>query len=270
VTTTFLRGLEVLEALAGMRQPASLRAVARRTGLSESQAFRVLRELEQGGYLEHLGRTGYRLGSRSVALSTLIGPRPALLRAVQPALARLAVTTHEAVVLHLRSGADRVLALGVPAPTGPIREPAGVLGERSPLAVGASGRVILAHLSEAEIAASDPDGLAGPRLARIRELGYDTSYGENHPGINGISAPLLADADAYTGAAAGPGGTGDASAAGHTALGSITIAGPAARLPESVIVPLARPLVRACQDLSPRLAAILGPSPGATLEALDL
>jgi DNA-binding IclR family transcriptional regulator len=135
MATTSLRGLEVLEALAGMRQPASLRAVARRTGLSESQAFRVLRELESSGYLEHLGRSGYRLGSRSVALSTLIGPRPALLRAVQPVLARLAVTTHEAVVLHLRSGADRVLALGVPAlgvpaPSGPVRDPAGVLGER--------------------------------------------------------------------------------------------------------------------------------------------
>jgi DNA-binding IclR family transcriptional regulator len=254
VATTFLRGIEVLEALAGMRQPASLRAVARRTGLSESQAFRVLRELEQGGYLEHLGRSGYRLGSRSVALSTLIGPRPALLRAVQPVLARLAVTTREAVVLHLRSGADRVLALGVPAPSGPIRDPAGVLGERSPLAVGASGRVILAHLPEDEVAALDPDGLARPRLARIRELGYDTSYGENHPGINGISAPLLSGSGADTG----------------DALGSITIAGPVARLPESVIVPLARPLARACQDLSPRLAAILGPSPGVTLEALDL
>jgi DNA-binding IclR family transcriptional regulator len=116
--------------------------------------------------------------------------------------------------------------------------------------VGASGRVILAHLPEAEIAALDPRGLARPRLAKIRELGYDTSFGENHPGINGISAPLLASDD--------------------DALGSITIAGPAARLPESAIVPLGRPLVRACQDLSPRLAAILGPNPGVILEAMDL
>jgi IclR family transcriptional regulator, acetate operon repressor len=250
MTTTALRGLEVLEALAGMRQPASLRAVARRTGLSESKAFRVLQELERSGYLEHLGRSGYRLGSRSVALSILIGPRPALLRAVQPTLARLAVTTHEAVVLHLRSGADRVLALGVPAPSGPIRDPAGVLGERSPLAVGASGRVILAYLPEEEAAALDPRGLARPLLARIRALGYDTSYGENHPGINGISAPLMAGE--------------------RTVLGSITIAGPAERLPEPVIKRLAGPLAGACQELSPRLASILGPDPGAAFEALDL
>jgi DNA-binding IclR family transcriptional regulator len=250
MATTFLRGLEVLEALAGMRQPASLAAVARRTGLSQAQAFRVLQALERGGYLDHLGRSGYRLGSRSVALSTLIGPRPALLRAVYPALARLATTTHEAVVLHLRSGPDRVLVLGVPAPSGPIRDPAGVLGERSPLAVGASGRVILAQLPPTEIAALDPYGISLARIERIRELGYETSYGENHPGINGISAPLLAD--------------------DHTVLGSITIAGPAERLPEAAISRLAGPLIGACQELSPRLASILGPSPGVTLKALDL
>jgi DNA-binding IclR family transcriptional regulator len=83
-----------------------------------------------------------------------------------------------------------------------------------------------------------------------RAAGSSSSYGENHPGINGISAPLMA---------------GD-----HTVLGSITIAGPAERLPEAVINRLAGPLAGACQELSPRLASILGPDPGITLEALDL
>lgn len=89
-----------------------------------------------------------------------------------------------------------------------------------------------------------------PRIERIRQLGYDTSYGENHPGINGISAPLLAD--------------------DGSVLGAITIAGPAKRLPGPIISRLAGPLTGACRDLSPQLASILGPSPGATLDALDL
>jgi DNA-binding IclR family transcriptional regulator len=250
MATTSLRGLEVLEALAGMRQPASLAAVARRAGLSQSQAFRALQALERDGYLDHLGRSGYRIGSRSIALSTLIGPRPALLRAVYPVLARLAATTREAAVLHLRSGADRVLVLGVPASSGPIHDPLGVLGERSPLAVGSSGRVILAQLPDDEVAALDRRGALRARIERIRELGYETSHGENHPGINGISAPLLADEG--------------------TVLGSITVAGPADRLPEPAISELAGPLTAACRELSPSLAAILGPQPGAALEALDL
>lgn len=246
----------MLEALAGMRQPASLRAVAERIGLSESQAFRVLRELEREGYLDHLGRSGYRLAGRSVALATLIGPRPAMLRAIQPVIARLAHLTGEAVVLHLRSGAARVLVLGVPAPSGPILDPAGVLGERSPLAVGSSGRIILAYLPSSALVDIDLAGLTSNQLSAIRERGYETSFGENHPGINGVSAPLLAYRE-------------DARQEGE-ALGSITIAGPAERLSEADFPRVLPMLLAACRDLGPRLASLLGPDLGETVRALDL
>ncbi|MEY9926187.1 DNA-binding IclR family transcriptional regulator [Catenulispora sp. GP43] len=254
--STALRGLQVLEALAGMRQPASLRAVAERVGLSQSQTFRVLRELELDGYLDHLGRSGYRLAGRSVALAALIGPRPAMLRAIQPVIARLAHLTGEAVVLHLRSGATRVLVLGVPAPSGPILDPAGVLGERSPLAVGSSGRIILAYLPESTLAGLDLAGLSPAYLAAIRERGYETSFGENHPGVNGVSAPLLAYRE-------------DADEEGE-ALGSITIAGPAERLSHADFPRVLPMLLAACRDLGPRLASLLGPDLGETVRALDL
>ena len=250
----------MLEALAGMRQPASLRAVAERIGLSESQAFRVLRELERQGYLDHLGRSGYRLAGRSVALATLIGPRPAMLRAIQPVIARLAHLTGEAVVLHLRSGAARVLVLGVPAPSGPILDPAGVLGERSPLAVGSSGRIILAYLPSSALVDIDLAGLTSNQLSAIRERGYETSFGENHPGINGVSAPLLAYREDNRE---------DAGQEGE-ALGSITIAGPAERLSEADFPRVLPMLLAACRDLGPRLASLLGPDLGETVRALDL
>ncbi|MFF4315730.1 IclR family transcriptional regulator [Streptomyces sp. 900105755] len=265
--STALRGLQVLEALSGMRQPVPLRAVADRVGLSQSQTFRVLQELERAGYLDHLGRSGYRLAGRSVALATLIGPRPALLRAVQPVVSRLAHLTGEAVVLHLRTGDTRVLVLGVPAPSGPILDPAGVIGERSPLAVGSSGRIILAHLPEPELATMDLGGITGAQLAAIRERGYETSRGENHPGINGVSAPLLARRTATASTAAGQQA---AEPDGQTALGAITVAGPSIRLVEDDFPRVVAPLLAACRDLSLRLAAILGPNPGHTVQALDL
>ena len=245
-----------------MRQPASLRAVADRVGLSESQTFRVLRELERGGYLDHLGRSGYRLAGRSVALATLIGPRPAMLRAIQPVITRLAHLTGDAVVLHLRSGATRVLVLGVPAPSGPILDPAGLLGERSPLAVGASGRIILAYLPEAELAAMDLGGLDRRQLAAIRDRGYEASFGENHPGVNGVSAPLLAYREEA--------GSGDSAYSAGVAIGSITVAGPAERLSEADFPRLVPMVLAACRDLGPRLASILGPDLGETIRALDL
>ena len=253
MVSTALRGLQVLEALAGMRQPAPLRQITDRVGLSESQTFRILQELERDGYLDHLGRSGYRLASRSVALATLIGPRPAMLRAVYPVISRLALTTGEAVVLHLRSGAHRVLVLGVPAPSGPIADPAGLLGERSPLIAGASGRIILAYLPEAELSTVDLAGITADQLEAIRERGYEISYGENHPGVNGISAPLLAYPMDV-----------------RTVLGSITVAGPAGRLGSGDFSRVLNPLLGACRELAPRLASILGPDPGAVISALDL
>ncbi|PJK19493.1 IclR family transcriptional regulator [Mycolicibacterium goodii] len=256
MATTALRGLQMLETLAGMRQPATLRDIADRAGLSESNAFRILQALEQEGYLHHLGRSGYRLASRSLALATVIGPRPAMLRLMYPVVARLAAISGEAAVIHLRAGHFRVLVLGVPARSGPILDPAGVLGERTPLASGASGRVILAHLPEAEGAGIDFEGVTPEQLATIRERGYETSHGENHPGINGISVPLLAEIGSPSNS--------------PIALGAMTIAGPAERLPDGGLLRLAGPLQAACRDLSPRLAALLGPNPGATLDALDL
>ncbi|MFN3003752.1 IclR family transcriptional regulator [Mycolicibacterium wolinskyi] len=256
MATTALRGLQMLETLAGMRQPATLRDIADRAGLSESNAFRILQALEQEGYLHHLGRSGYRLASRSLALATVIGPRPAMLRLMYPVVARLAGISGEAAVIHLRAGHFRVLVLGVPARSGPILDPAGVLGERTPLASGASGRIILAYLTEDERAGIDLDGVTPQQLAAIRERGYETSHGENHPGINGISVPLLAEPD-------------DA-ACPPIALGAMTIAGPAERLPDEGLLRLAGPLMGACRDLSPRLAALLGPNPGSTIDALDL
>jgi DNA-binding IclR family transcriptional regulator len=246
----------MLETLAGMRQPATLRSIADRAGVSQSNAFRILQALEQEGYLHHLGRSGYRLASRSLALATVIGPRPAMLRLMHPMVARLAAISGEAAVIHLRAGQLRVLVLSVPARSGPILDPAGVLGERTPLASGASGRIILAYLTEAERAGIELEGVTPEQLATIRDRGYETSHGENHPGINGISVPLLAEIDEP--------------ADSPIVLGAMTIAGPAERLRDQRLLRLVGPLQTACRDLSPRLAALLGPNPGATLDALDL
>ncbi|WNG87677.1 IclR family transcriptional regulator C-terminal domain-containing protein [Mycobacterium sp. ITM-2016-00317] len=159
-------------------------------------------------------------------------------------------------MVHLRAGHLLVLVLGVPARSGPLLDPAGVLGERSPLAAGASGRIILAYLPETELAGVALDGVTPQQLTAIRERGYETSYGENHPGINGVSVPLLA---AHADPTIPP-----------IVLGSMTIAGTSERLPPQAVSRLVRPLLGACRDLSPRLAALLGPNPGATIEALGL
>jgi DNA-binding IclR family transcriptional regulator len=141
-----------------------------------------------------------------------------------------------------------VLVLGIPGSNSRIQDPGGLIGERSPLAVGASGRVILAHLPDAEHGSASQ--LDSSLLARIRERGYDMSFGENHRGINGIAGPLLT--------------------ADGEALGSVTIAGPSTRMTQAAMKRLAGTLLDTCRELSPMVTSLLGPEAGATVAALDL
>ena len=249
-----LRALHVLETLASMPQPASLPAIAERAQLPRSMAYRTLRSLQDRGFIEHAGHGGYRIGSRSVALASLIGPRPALLQRARPVLQRLAVLASGAA-LHLRSGSHRVLVLGVAANNGV--PPEITVGERAPLTSGCSGTSILAHLTPAEIAEITAAGLPGePRpspafLASIRADGYALSFSANHPGLNGIAAPVLDPTNNYP-------------------LGSIAIAGADARLQELALRRLSGPLRVACADLAPHLAKLLGPNSSASYAALDV
>ncbi|WP_410627864.1 IclR family transcriptional regulator [Amycolatopsis sp. cmx-8-4] len=251
------RSLRVLEALAGMEQPAGLLAIAAAVDLSKASAYRVLRTLQEEGYVDHLGRRGYRVGSRSIALASLIGPRPALLQRARPVLSKLAATVHETATLHLRSGEHRVLVLGAEPATNPQRRGVHV-GERAPLTSGCSGRVILAHLTDKQAAKVIGTHARGEKRAVIqRELdtiradGYAMSFSENHPHLNGIGVALLDPDDDYP-------------------LGSIVIAGPDYALPADKLRRLAQPLTAACTQLAPHLATVLGPNSSIRLESLDV
>ena len=247
------RPLLVLETLAAMEQPASLLAIASAVGLSKSGAYRVLRALQDEGYVDHAGRRGYRIGSRSIALASLVGPRPALLQRARPVLSRLAAMAQATATMHLRSGEHRVLVLGAE------QQPKHVhIGERAPLTSGCSGRVILAHLPTEEagaVVAEHTSGRSRGKLEReldiIRTEGYALSFSENRPSFNGIGAALL---DLDTG----------------YPLGSIAIAGPDEQLPERALRTLAAPLIAACDGLAPHFSALLGPNSSARREALDV
>ncbi len=252
-----LRAMRVLEALAGMEQPAGLLTIAAAVNLSKTRAYRVLRSLQDHGYVDHADRNGYRIGSRSLALASLIGPRPALLQRARPVLAKLVGVASESATLHLRSGAHRVLVLGVEARNNVLHRSV-MVGERAPLTSGCSGTTILAHLpsSEAdEIIKVHTKSKQRPALAallhQIRDDGFALSFSSNHVGLNGIAAPLLDPEDGYP-------------------LGSVAIAGAEQRLPEAALRRLARPLSAACAELAPRLATVLGPNSSVRLESLDV
>ncbi|MEC3974476.1 IclR family transcriptional regulator [Amycolatopsis sp. H20-H5] len=251
-----LRGLEILESLAGLEQPATLTRIASRSGLNEAATYRALRRLEAEGYVDHAPRVGYRLGSRSIALAVLVGPDPPLLRATHPVVTRLVTTTGHSAAMHLRSGGHRVLTVGIPSPSHPLRDQV-VLGERAPLTSGSSGLAILAHLPPEEaqtVLSTRPAAERRPsdqELERIRRDGYSVSRSQNHAFMTGISAPLL-DPDS------------------GTALGSLSIASRSDQAGATELADLAPILLSACAELGPRLAALIGPGAARSRRGLDV
>jgi len=250
-----LRSLLLLETLAGMEQPASLDAVMARTGLPKSRAYRTLRALQDEGFADRVGKHGYRIGARALALSLLIGPRPGFLRIARPILRWLADVTQESATLFLRSGTHRILVVGAQPPDQSLAYELPPIGERAPLQSGASGLAILAHLPRSEITevlATRPG--RKPTFARLDEIrndGYAMSFSGNRRGANGVSAPILDPAGRYP-------------------LGSIAVAGAAQRVPEQTLRAHAKPLRRACLQLAPQLATILGPHASERQATLDV
>ena len=249
------RPLFVLELLAGMEQPSTLAQITARSGLSKSNAYRALRSLQDAGFVDHLGRRGYRLGTRSFALVSLIFPRDAVIRTSQPILARLVQISNETAAVAMRSGDHRVVVFT----THPPREPRDMwplIGERTPLTSGCAGTSILAYLSQSEasqIVARPPareQGASPEELATIRKLGYAISFGANHVGLNGIAAPLLSPR------------SGDP-------LGSLSISGSTERLDAARLYGLSEALKRAATELAPLIAKRLGPMSSERWPSLD-
>ncbi|MEK7386998.1 MAG: IclR family transcriptional regulator C-terminal domain-containing protein, partial [candidate division NC10 bacterium] len=125
--------------------------------------------------------------------------------------------TGESVYLYARDGANRVCVEALESTLGPIRH-AVKPGSVFPLHQGASGKVILAFLSDAERAPLLAGGVARRRglpaeIIRIRQQGYAYSENELSPGAWGLAVPILDRA-------------GDC-------VASLAVAGPLARLERS-------------------------------------
>jgi DNA-binding IclR family transcriptional regulator len=191
---TARRALRLIEAVVAASEAVPLADLAQSAGLSKSTCYRLARVLQDERYLRRAESGGYRMGDRLVGMAAAVLPRSELYAAARPMLRTLAEDAGETATLHMRSGDRAILVLGVESADHVLRR-AATLGESRPLASGCSGRAILAQLDPSEVdpiiaGAPDPGELA-TALGRIRELGYAVSFGVNHPGVNGVAAPVL-------------------------------------------------------------------------------
>jgi len=197
------RGLSVLSQFGQSSVELSLTEIAVATGLSKSTAFRLVRTLEEAGYLlRHAESQRYRPGLKVLELGFTALSSLGIRDVARPFLELLSRETGETVSLSLLDGLDVVYIDRVRN-----RSIVGVvlgLGSRIPAHCGSMGKAMLAHLPAAELAARldaaplapctrhsivDPAELE-QELERVRRRGYAVNDEELEIGLRAVAAPI--------------------------------------------------------------------------------
>jgi IclR family acetate operon transcriptional repressor len=159
-----------------------------------------------------------------------------LASAAEPMMRRLWESTSETVALFVRENVSRVCVAELPSAQA-LSFRRG-LGYRESLARGASGKVILAFLPEAEAKALQAEAKRNAReLAQIKDRGFAVSKNELIDGAVAVSAPLF-------------------NGAGEV-IGSVSVFGPSVRLSDARISTFARLLIREAREISQAIGGSL-------------
>lgn len=195
------RGLMVIRAFDETRPEMTLSEVARVTELSRAAARRFLHTLVQLGYVWTDGRV-FALTPRVLELGFSYLSSVSLPEIAQPHLEGLVSTVHESASVSVLDSDDIVYIARVP--TSRIMTVSINIGTRFPAYATSMGRVMLAHLPEAEredfLVRTHPQPL-GPHtvttaadlrreLDLIRQQGWALVDQELEAGLRSVAAPI--------------------------------------------------------------------------------
>ncbi|MFF5446188.1 IclR family transcriptional regulator [Streptomyces sp. NPDC012888] len=202
--TALEKSLRILEAVSAPGGPHRLTDVAAAAAVPKSSTHRILASLAEQGYVRPAGESRYASGPRLRALAAAVaGSEP---RGVGEVLEELRRATGQTVHLALHSG-DTITYIRKLESDRPFRT-ASRTGMRMPLHTTAIGKAVLAHLTDAEVAAltgengpaaltaRTPRSLTGPaelaaELELIRARGFAVDDEENEPSIRCVGAAVL-------------------------------------------------------------------------------
>jgi IclR family pca regulon transcriptional regulator len=196
------RGLAVIQSFSHEAPAMTLSEVARRTDISRATARRILLTLEALGFVRSDGRE-FSLSPRVLSLGWSYLSSLNLWEVAQPFMQDLSAATQETCSACTLDLPDIVFVARVPAPRRILMMSLGV-GSRLPAYATAMGRVLLAGLSDAEVAehlaatALEPlthrTVVEPARLRRIvaavREQGFSLVDEELELGLRSLSVPL--------------------------------------------------------------------------------
>ncbi|MCA1647992.1 MAG: IclR family transcriptional regulator [Chloroflexi bacterium] len=237
------RGLDVLFAIVDAGEAVGLGELARRTQLHKATVSRLLGTLVDGGYVSHnLVHGTYGIGAEAARRLLHGSVESELQHLAGLVLGELRDLSGETAGLFIPTWPDRICIDQAESRSGLRR--IFVLGERSPLTHGSTGRSYLAHVSEAEVrAVLRLRPLAAPTaqapydeawfladLARIRANGFGLSDYEGIVGMCAMGAPVCG--------------------ADNRPVAMLAISGPSGRWTTDARLDFAPTLVRAAARLS--------------------
>jgi len=196
------KGLEVIDCFS-QRESWSLTELAGHLAMNKATAFRMLHTLLDAGFVDRDEESGrYRLGMRFYSLGKTAVRHEQLKWQALPPLMTLAEQTGETVYVGILYEGDAVVVQVVDG-IELVRMHAFV-GKRSPAHASALGKVLLAHLPDAEVEAyAETYGLKAftpntftdlaafrEELRRIRDDGHALDREEMAPGLRCIGVPV--------------------------------------------------------------------------------
>ena len=197
VVTDTLRLLEIVAENPGARLPE----LSKLSGLTKTKAFRILRTLEQAGYIVQDANQTFYLHQKAYLLGQQAKRQWNLARIARPFIDELAEATQENVHLVVRDGLSSVVVDLRQSPH-PIRMYAEV-GRRGPLHAGGTPKVLLAYAPKPVLDAVLEAGLESftsdtitrktallKTLERIRKEGHHVAVGDLDVGAFSIAAPI--------------------------------------------------------------------------------
>lgn len=182
---TLARGLRALELLA--ERPLTISELATGLGVHRSNAYRVLRTLEDHRFATRDQDGRIRLGAGLTALAR--GVAPALHTAATPVVSDLAYELGMTAFVSVLEG-DEVVTLLTVEPSNVTATISRNPGVRHPLERGAAGRAIESSLSVSERVAYLGDRSLSPAAKEARRRGYAVSRNEVIAGVTGLAVPL--------------------------------------------------------------------------------
>jgi IclR family pca regulon transcriptional regulator len=195
------RGLDVIRAFGPGQPMMSLAAVANASHLPRPTARRILKTLEELGYVRQVGG-GYELTPRVLDLGMSYVLSRGLWEIARPHMEALVARTRESSSIAQLDGSDIVYVARVAVPK--IVTLAVTIGTRFPAMQTSLGKVLLAALPPAEadrvLAEPSRSGVvprwqpdAGERAAALREVrarGWALTDEQLAPGIRSVAVPL--------------------------------------------------------------------------------